>query len=91
MIIKPVPVSCNDTLQLPGALSPTDGTAANRQIHPAILNFTPCLPADHAGVRPGGKRRVACDPRTTMRCDRARKNLDRHTNYILAAYMASGT
>jgi integrase len=31
------------------------------------------------------------DPRTTMRYDRARKNLDRHANYILAAYMASGT
>nr|WP_279615723.1 site-specific integrase [Micromonospora eburnea] len=31
------------------------------------------------------------DPRTTMRYDRARKNLDRHPNYILAAYMVSGT
>jgi integrase/recombinase XerD len=31
------------------------------------------------------------DPRTTMRYDRARNNLDRHSNYILAAYMASGT
>jgi hypothetical protein len=31
------------------------------------------------------------DPRTTMRYDRARKNLDRHPNYILAAYMACGT
>jgi integrase/recombinase XerD len=30
------------------------------------------------------------DPRTTMRYDRARKNLDRHPNYILA-YMAPGT
>jgi integrase/recombinase XerD len=30
------------------------------------------------------------DPRTTMRYDRARKNL-RHPSYILAAYMASGT
>jgi hypothetical protein len=30
-------------------------------------------------------------PRTTMRYDRARKNLDRHPHYILAAYMASGT
>jgi hypothetical protein len=30
-------------------------------------------------------------PRTTVRYDRARKNLDRHPNYILAAYMASGT
>jgi len=31
------------------------------------------------------------DPRTTMRYDKARQNLDRHPNYILAAYMASGT
>jgi integrase/recombinase XerD len=31
------------------------------------------------------------DPRTTMRYDRARQNLDRHPNYILVAYMASGT
>ena len=31
------------------------------------------------------------DPRTTMRYDRARKNLDRHPNYILAADLASGT
>jgi integrase/recombinase XerD len=31
------------------------------------------------------------DPRNTMRYDRARNNLDRHPNYILAAYMASGT
>lgn len=31
------------------------------------------------------------DPRTTMRYDRARQNLDRHPNYILAAYMSSGT
>ena len=31
------------------------------------------------------------DPRTTRRYDRASKNLDRHPNCILAAYMASGT
>ena len=31
------------------------------------------------------------DPRTTMRYDRARTNPGRHPNYILAAYMASGT
>ncbi len=31
------------------------------------------------------------DPRTTMRSDRAAKNLDRHPNHILAAYKASGT
>jgi hypothetical protein len=31
------------------------------------------------------------DPRTTMRYDRGRKNLHRHPDYILAAYMPSGT
>jgi len=31
------------------------------------------------------------DPRTATRCNGARQNLDRHPNYILAAYMASGT
>ena len=31
------------------------------------------------------------DPRTTMRYDRACQNLDRHPNYIPAAFMASGT
>jgi hypothetical protein len=30
-------------------------------------------------------------PRMTMHYDRARKNLDRHPSYILAAFMASGT
>lgn len=28
------------------------------------------------------------DPRTTMRYDRARVSLDRHTTYIVAAYLA---
>ncbi|GAA2863960.1 hypothetical protein Acy02nite_72190 [Actinoplanes cyaneus] len=31
------------------------------------------------------------DPRTTIRYDHAHKNLVRHPNYILAAFMASGT
>ena len=31
------------------------------------------------------------DPRTAVRSDRAGNQLDRHPNYILAAYMASGT
>jgi hypothetical protein len=57
------------------------------------------VPARH--IEPGSKPAVDlrdvqiaarhADPRTTMRYDRARKNLDRHPNYILAAYMASGT
>jgi antitoxin FitA len=36
-------------------LSPTDGTAANRQIYPAILNLTPGLPAD-PGRGPAGRQ-----------------------------------
>lgn len=31
------------------------------------------------------------DPGTTMRYERARNNLDRHPDFILAAYVASGT
>ena len=50
---------------------------------------------DHARRRrrPQGRpdRPRHADPRTTMRYDRARQNLDRHPNYVLAAYMASGT
>jgi hypothetical protein len=30
-------------------------------------------------------------PRTTMRYYRARNNLDRHPNYVLTAYVVSGT
>jgi integrase/recombinase XerD len=30
------------------------------------------------------------DPRTTMRYDRPRNNLDHHPNYILATFIASG-
>ena len=51
---------------------------------------------DGTGMRVAPSRDVQiaarhADPRTTMRYDRARKNLDRHPNYILAAFMASGT
>ena len=42
-------------------------------------------------VRDGQIAARHADPRTTMRYDRARQNLDRHPNYILPAYMASGT
>jgi integrase/recombinase XerD len=31
------------------------------------------------------------DPRTTTRYDRARRNLDRHAVYVLAAWMAGAT
>jgi integrase/recombinase XerD len=61
--------------------------------HPHMLRHTFVTTMLDAGV---GLRDVQiaarhADPRTTMRYDRARTNLDRHPNYILAAYMASGT
>ena len=48
------------------------------------------------GLR-GGQERTPCrrpavrPARTTMGYGRGRKNLDRHPNYILAVYLASGT
>ena len=42
---------------------------------------------DLRGVQIGARH---ADPRTTMR-HVERQNLDRHPNYVLAAFMASGT
>jgi integrase/recombinase XerD len=60
--------------------------------HPHMLRHTVTTMLD-AGVDLRDVQIAArhADPRTTMRYDRARNNLDRHPNYILAAYMASGT
>ena len=44
-------------------------------------------PHDVQPRRPAGGTRTR---ETAMRYDRARRNLDRHPNCILAAYMASG-
>jgi integrase/recombinase XerD len=61
--------------------------------HPYMLRHTFVTTMLDAGVDLRDVQIAArhADPRTTMRYDRARKNLDRHPNYILAAYMASGT
>src|SRR5215831_2010535 len=61
--------------------------------HPHMLRHTFVTTMLDAGVNLRDVQIAArhADPRTTMRYDRARKNLDRHPNYILAAYMASGT
>jgi integrase/recombinase XerD len=61
--------------------------------HPHMLGHTFVTTMLDAGVDLRDVQIAArhADPRTTMRYDRARKNLDRHPNYILAAYMASGT
>lgn len=82
-----------------------DGHAATRRLrnlagaagvrigrtHPHMLRHTATTSLD-AGVDLRDVQIAArhADPRTTMRYDRARNNLDRHPNYVLAAYMASG-
>jgi integrase/recombinase XerD len=73
-------------------LATTAGVRMPR-MHPHMLRHTYVTTMLDAGV-PLRDVQIAArhaDPRTTMRYDRARKNLDRHPNYILAAYMASGT
>ena len=73
-------------------LADTAGVRLPR-MHPHMLRHTFVTTMLDAGVDLRDVQIAArhADPRTTMRYDRARKNLDRHPNYILAAYMASGT
>jgi site-specific recombinase XerD len=68
------------------------GVRINRT-HPHMLRHTFVTTMLDAGVDLRDVQIAArhADPRTTMRYDRARQNLDRHPNYILAPYMASGT
>ena len=62
-------------------------------MHPHMLRHTFVPAMLDAGVSLRDVQIAArhADPRTTMRYDRARKNLDRHANSIPAAFMASGT
>ena len=61
--------------------------------HPHMLRHTFVTTMLDAGIDLRDAQIAArhADPRTTMRYDRARQNLDRPLNYILAAFMASGT
>ena len=63
------------------------------RMHPHMLRHTYVTTMLDAGVELRDVQIAArhADPRTTMRYDRARTTLDRHPNYLLAAYMASGT
>jgi integrase/recombinase XerD len=63
------------------------------RLYPHLLQHTYITTMLDAGVDLRDVQIAArhADPRTTMRYDRARKNLDRHPIYILAAYMASAT
>jgi integrase/recombinase XerD len=74
------------------ALATTAGVATCR-MHPHMLRHTFVTTMLDAGVDLRDVQIAArhADPRTTMRYDRARTNLDRHPNYILAAFMASAT
>ena len=74
------------------ALALVAGLSTDR-MHPHMLRHTFVTTMLDAGVDLRDVQIAArhADPRTTMRYDRARTNLDRHPNYILAAYMASAT
>jgi hypothetical protein len=73
-------------------LQRTGGVTIAR-MHPRMLRHTFVTTMLDAGVDLRDAQIAArhADPRTTMRYDRARKNLERHPNYILAAYMSSAT
>ena len=74
------------------ALAKVAGISTTR-MYPHMLRHTFVTTMLDAGVDLRDVQIAArhADPRTTMRYDRARKNLDRHPNYILAAFMASAT
>lgn len=62
--------------------------------HPHMLRhiFVTTMPDAGVDLRDVQIAARHADPRTTMRYDRARQNLNRqHPNYILATYMAAGT
>jgi integrase/recombinase XerD len=74
------------------SLARTAGVSTAR-MHPHMLRHTFVTTMLDAGVDLRDVQIAArhADPRTTMRYDRARNNLDRHPNYILASFMASAT
>ena len=78
---------------LAGALFAEAAGIQTARAHPHMLRHTYVTTMLDAGADLRDVQIAArhADPRTTMRYDRARNNLDRHPNYILAAYMASGT
>jgi integrase/recombinase XerD len=63
------------------------------RMHPHMLRHTFVTTMLDAGVDLRDVQIAArhSDPRTTTRYDRARNNLDRHGNYLLAAYMSGAT
>jgi site-specific recombinase XerD len=70
-----------------------DGHVETPRMHPHMLRHTFVTTMLDAGVDLRDVQIAArhADPRTTMRYDRARQTLDRHPNYLLAAFMSSAT
>jgi hypothetical protein len=91
--VVPDHVPGSHPLQLAVAVSRAlDQAIGDRTAEPILLNTRRAWMDRHAATR----RLRALAQATGMRLpplhyDRARNHLDRHPNYILAAYMASGT
>jgi site-specific recombinase XerD len=68
-------------------------TGRRMKVHPHLLRHTFVTTMLDAGVDLRDVQIAArhADPRTTMRYDRARANLDRHPNDIPAAYTSPAT
>jgi hypothetical protein len=84
-----VPLASRDLVHGP-CLTPRDDHGSREELD---VSGTSLTTSSDAGVDLRDVHIAArhADPRTTMRYDRACQNLDRHPNYILAAYMSSGT
>ena len=65
----------------------------NKPIGPHTLRHAFITAALDAGVPLRDVQEAAshADPRTTMRCDRARVSLDRHATYIIATFIAAAS
>jgi integrase len=65
----------------------------DKRVTPHTLRHAFITAALDAGVPLRDVQEAAshADPRTTMRCDRARGSLDRHATYIVATYLAGAT
>lgn len=94
MVLVPLPPAVSRAVDL-AASDRSTGLLLLRlpRMHPHMLRHTYVTTMLDAGVDLRDVQLTArhAAPRTTMRYDRARNNLDRHPNYIFAAYMASGT
>jgi len=88
MITRTSAATCPTCLASPKPHNPADTGHTEDQLQISYVTTMLDAGVDLRDVQIAARH---ADPRTTMRYDRARTNLDRHPNYILAAYMSSGT